>query len=76
MSVPGVIDSDYRGEVRVLLFNHSDTAVHFPAGSRIAQLVFCVIEKPLMEIVPELPPSARGENGFGSTTEDVAAGVP
>ena len=53
-----------------MLFDHSDTPIHFPSGSRIAQLVFCVIEKPRMEFAPELSPSERGENGFGSTGED------
>lgn len=63
----GVIDSDYRGEVGVVIFNHSDEEVIFEKGSRVAQLV---IEKILIcevEEVEQLDVTERGEGGFGST---------
>ena len=64
----GVVDCDYSGEVRVLLFNHSDTDYHVSAGARIAQLVFELIYVPeTLECVEELQETERGANGFGST---------
>jgi len=63
----GVIDSDYRGEVKVLLFNHSDDAFAVHIGDRIGQLICeqCLIV-PIVE-VPELDSTERGAQGFGST---------
>lgn len=63
----GVIDSDYRGEVKVLLINHSNAEVTFEAGERIAQLLLlpCLQDEP--EEVEELSETVRGEGGFGST---------
>jgi dUTP pyrophosphatase len=64
---PGLIDSGYRGEVRVLLVNHGQEAVRLARGERIAQLlVVPVADQELVE-VEELPDSPRGEGGFGST---------
>ena len=64
----GVIDRDYTGEVRVVLFNHSDEDMKVCYGDRIAQLVFEVIYKPTALVcVDELPETSRGTNGFGST---------
>ena len=63
----GVVDSDYRGEVKVLLFNHSDIDFEVTEGDRIAQMI---IEKYTMTDlceVEELSETARGEGGFGST---------
>ena len=64
---PGTIDADYTGPVIVLLINHGDRAVRIEAGQRIAQMVIApVIQAELVE-VDELPATARGAGGFGST---------
>ncbi|KGO76246.1 DeoxyUTP pyrophosphatase [Penicillium italicum] len=63
----GVIDADYRGEVKVLLFNHSDVDFPVKAGDRIAQLVLERIYTPEVSVVEELEESVRGAGGFGST---------
>lgn len=64
----GTIDSDYRGEVMVLLINHSDESYTFEPGERIAQLVVMPIPYVEVEEVDELAPSEiRGAGGFGST---------
>lgn len=63
----GVIDADYRGEVKVLLFNHSGELVTIQAGDRIAQLLIQHIARPNMTEVDELNATVRGENGFGSS---------
>ncbi|THC97321.1 hypothetical protein EYZ11_003212 [Aspergillus tanneri] len=63
----GVIDADYRGEVKVLLFNFSDVDFTINAGDRIAQLVLERIYTPEVMVVEELEESARGAGGFGST---------
>ena len=66
-TMAGVIDSDYRGEVRVLLVNHGREPFRIRRGDRIAQLLVQRVEP--AEFVPAdgLPESARGEGGFGST---------
>ena len=66
-TLAGVIDSDYRGEVKVLLINHGSKPFKFKAGDRIAQLVFRKHETPEIEVVNELGASVRGDGGFGST---------
>lgn len=63
----GVIDSDYRGEVRVGLVNLSEEAYVIEPGERIAQLVVVPICTPIPVEVNELPETGRGEGGFGST---------
>ncbi len=63
----GVIDSDYRGEVRVGLINLSEEAYVIEPGERIAQLVVVPICTPQPALVEELPETVRGEGGFGST---------
>jgi dUTP pyrophosphatase len=65
----GVIDSDYTGVVKVVLFNHSDTEFAYNPGDRIAQFVLEVIVCPDVEMVDEILDEAktRGEGGFGST---------
>ena len=64
---PGTIDSDYRGELQVILQNLGPEAVTIARGDRIAQLVFARYETPLIEEVGELSESDRGGAGFGST---------
>jgi dUTP pyrophosphatase len=63
----GTIDSDYRGEIGVLMFNLGADDVVFKAGDRIAQGVIASVERVLIVGVDELPETARGAGGFGST---------
>ncbi|KAL4979466.1 DUTPase Dut [Aspergillus desertorum] len=63
----GVIDADYRGEVKVLLFNFSDVDFTIKEGDRVAQLVLERIYTPEVAVVEELAESVRGAGGFGST---------
>ncbi|KXJ95963.1 deoxyuridine 5'-triphosphate nucleotidohydrolase [Microdochium bolleyi] len=63
----GVIDADYRGQVKVLLFNHNDTDFAVAEGDRVAQLVIERIYTPEVVEVAELEESVRGAGGFGST---------
>lgn len=63
----GVVDGQYRGEVKVLLFNHGDKAFRITPGDRIAQLILEKIETPLVEEVDRLDATERGVGGFGST---------
>ena len=63
----GVIDADYRGEVGVVLFNLGSEDVAIEEGDRIAQLILERISTPVVEDVAELPGTARGADGFGST---------
>ncbi|KZF25910.1 dUTP diphosphatase [Xylona heveae TC161] len=63
----GVIDADYRGEVKVLLFNHSDKDFEIAEGDRVAQLVLERIYTPEVVEVEQLEESVRGAGGFGST---------
>tara|TARA_R100000541_G_scaffold18894_2_gene28784 strand:- start:2250 stop:2675 length:426 start_codon:yes stop_codon:yes gene_type:complete len=66
-TLAGVIDSDYRGEVKVVLINHGDSTFIIKAGDRVAQLVFRRHETPNIMLVDELRDSVRGSGGFGST---------
>ena len=66
-NAPGTIDSDYRGEVRVILQNLGTEAVTIVRGDRIAQLVFARYETPELVDATELEQSSRGAGGFGST---------
>lgn len=63
----GVIDADYRGEVKVILFNLSDTDFAVKEGDRIAQLIIERIYTPDVVVVEKLEESVRGAGGFGST---------
>jgi len=67
LNSPGTIDADYRGEVGVILINHSDETFVIEDGERIAQLVFAPVEQALWEEVDELSETQRGSDGFGST---------
>jgi dUTP pyrophosphatase len=66
-NAPGTIDSDYRGELKVILHNAGDEAVTIRRGERIAQLVFARYESPQIVESPELETTVRGSGGFGST---------
>ncbi len=67
LNAPGTIDADYRGEVKVLLVNLGTELVEIAAGDRIAQLVVAPVSRLLPVEVTELPDTARGAGGFGST---------
>ena len=67
LNTPGTVDADYRGEVGVILINLSDESVMIEDGERIAQMVFCPVQKVTLTEVEVLNDSARGAGGFGST---------
>ncbi|MFZ9586151.1 MAG: dUTP diphosphatase [Crocinitomicaceae bacterium] len=67
LNTPGTVDADYRGEIGVILINLSDADVLIEDGERIAQMVFCPVQKITLTEVTELTDSARGAGGFGST---------
>jgi dUTP pyrophosphatase len=67
LNSPGTIDSDYRGEVLVLLINLGDKPVTIAPLERIAQLVFAPVAHAELDVVQELPDTARGDGGYGST---------
>jgi dUTP pyrophosphatase len=67
VNAPGTIDSDYRGEIGVLLINMGAEAVAFEQGDRIAQLVISPVIRAELVTVEILPDTERGESGFGST---------
>ena len=67
LNTPGTIDSDYRGEIKVILINLGHDIFRIEKGLRIAQMVVCPIEQVSVEEVEELPETGRGTGGFGST---------
>ena len=66
-NTPGTIDSDYRGELKVILINHGSDPFEVRRGDRIAQLVLAPVTRAVWQTVKELDETARGEGGFGST---------
>ena len=64
---PGIVDSGYRGEIRVILANHGEAPVTLDRGERIAQMVVAPVAAASLVEVEDLPASVRGEDGFGST---------
>ncbi|QZD88622.1 dUTP diphosphatase [Qipengyuania aurantiaca] len=66
-NTPGTIDSDYRGELKIILINHSADDFAIARGDRIAQLVLAPVTQAAFEEVDELDETTRGEGGFGST---------
>ena len=67
LNTPGTIDSDYRGELKIIIFNHSNHDFVVENNNRIAQMVLTPIAKIELEEANELPKTLRGEGGFGST---------
>ena len=67
LNSPGTIDSDYRGELKIILFNHGNKDFIINNGDRIAQMVLVPILKMEFEEVDSLPNTVRGQGGFGST---------
>ena len=66
-NTPGTIDSDYRGELKVILINHGTEPFAIQRGDRVAQLVLAPVVQAAWEDVTELDATDRGEGGFGST---------
>ena len=67
LNTPGTIDSDYRGEIKVIIFNHGNNDFNINNGDRIAQMVLTPVVKMDLEEVQDLPKTIRGKDGFGST---------
>jgi dUTP pyrophosphatase len=67
LNTPGTIDSDYRGEIKVILFNHGSNDFLINNKDRIAQMVLTPVVKMDIEETDDLPNSVRGDGGFGST---------
>tara|TARA_Y100000590_G_C15713221_1_gene1011006 strand:+ start:723 stop:1160 length:438 start_codon:yes stop_codon:yes gene_type:complete len=67
LNTPGTIDSDYRGEIKIILINLSKKSFVIKSGDRIAQMVLCPIAKAKFKQVKKLPNTIRGKGGFGST---------
>jgi dUTP pyrophosphatase len=67
VNAPGTVDEDFRGEVTVLVINHGREPVRIAPGERIAQMVIAPVVQAQLEEVEELPDTARGAGGFGST---------
>lgn len=67
VNTPGTIDSDYRGEIGIILINHGQDVVKLARGERIAQLVICPVARAEWLVVDDLNNTERGAGGFGST---------
>ena len=67
LNTPGTIDSDYRGEIKIILFNHGKEEFTINNKDRIAQMILMPVLKAEFEEVEELPKTIRGSGGFGST---------
>jgi len=67
LNTPGTIDSDYRGEIKIILFNHSKEDFLINNKDRVAQMILMPVIKMELEETNNLPDSIRGEGGFGST---------
>ena len=67
MNTPGTIDSDYRGEIKVIIYNHGHENFVINAKDRIAQIILTPVIKMELEENDKLPETIRGKGGFGST---------
>ena len=67
LNTPGTIDSDYRGELKIILFNHGNVNFLINNSDRIAQMILTPVIKMELQEIDELPKTVRGEGGFGST---------
>ena len=66
-NTPGTIDSDYRGEIKIILINLSKKPFIIKSGDRVAQMILCPVVKGKLKVVKNLPNTVRGKGGFGST---------
>ena len=67
LNTPGTIDSDYRGEIKLIVYNHGNNDFLINNGDRIAQMILMPVVKMKLEETNDLPATIRGEGGFGST---------
>ena len=67
LNTPGTIDSDYRGEIKVIIYNHGNNDFTINNGDRIAQMILAPVVKMELEETNNLPETIRGKGGFGST---------
>ena len=67
LNTPGTVDSDYRGEIKVIIYNHGSENFVINNGDRIAQMILTPVIKMELEEANNLPETIRGEGGFGST---------
>ena len=67
LNTPGTIDSDFRGEIKVIMYNHGNRNFIINNGDRIAQIILCPVVKMSLEEAIDLPKTIRGQSGFGST---------
>ncbi len=67
VNTPGTIDSDYRGEIGLILINLGESPIEIRAGERVAQMVLCPVARAEFTPVASLDDTERGESGFGST---------
>ena len=67
LNTPGTIDSDYRGEIKIILFNHGNNEFIINNKDRIAQMILMPVHKMELEEVDSFPDTLRGKGGFGST---------
>ena len=67
LNTPGTIDSDYRGEIKIILINLSKKSFIVKSGDRVAQMILCPIAKGKLKEVKNLPKTMRGKGGLGST---------
>ena len=67
LNTPGTVDSDYRGEIKIILINLSKKSFVIKSGDRVAQMILCPVAKGKLQEVKNLPKTVRGKGGFGST---------
>ena len=67
LNTPGTVDSDYRGEIIIILINLSKKSFVVKSGDRVAQMILCPVAKGKLQVVKNLPKTIRGKGGFGST---------
>jgi len=67
LNTPGTVDSDYRGEIKIIIYNHGNNDFIVNNGDRIAQMILAPIVKMELEETDNLPETVRGKDGFGST---------
>ena len=67
LNTPGTVDSDYRGEIKIILINLSKESFVVKSGDRVAQMILCPVVRAKLKEVKNLPKTIRGKGGFGST---------
>jgi len=67
LNTPGTVDSDYRGEIKIILINLSKKSFMVKSGDRVAQMIVCPVARGKLKEVKNLPTTVRGKEGFGST---------